>query len=242
MGEDRLQLRAEHQPPRRRALARMERIAGEPTAARPLERVVERLLAQAVARQQKPLVARVPERDGEHSVDALGELFAPLKIRPQHHLGVRAGVERVAALAQLGAERVVPVALAVEEQRHAVLHHRLHAAFEVQDREPPVAERCLAVGIEALGVGAAVRDRARGPPHALGVGPLAVPDLACDSTHGRSPPSFATAGRGHCSSARPRRARDVTPGRFNSPAAANRALAGGSGAAIFSWRLPLLVA
>ncbi len=55
--------------------------------------VVERLLAQAIAREDELAHAGVPERQREHPLHALGELLAPLEVRAQHHLGVAAGGE-----------------------------------------------------------------------------------------------------------------------------------------------------
>ncbi len=56
-------------------------------------RVIERLLAEPVPRQQEPPAARVPEREGEHAVQPLQGLGPPGEKRVQNHLGVGARAE-----------------------------------------------------------------------------------------------------------------------------------------------------
>src|SRR5439155_927123 len=58
MGEERLELRAKDD-------------------ARAADEVVERLLAQPVSRQDQLAPARIPDRQREHAVHALGEVLSP---------------------------------------------------------------------------------------------------------------------------------------------------------------------
>ena len=53
-----------------------------------VERVEQRLLADAVARQQQLLAAPVPEREREHAVQVLDAGGAVLLVEVRDHLGV----------------------------------------------------------------------------------------------------------------------------------------------------------
>ena len=113
----------------------------EPIAA---EVVVDRLLAEPVAREEQALPARVPDGEGEHPAQALGERVAPLLVTVDQDFGVAAGAEDVAPGDQLLAQPEVVVDLAVEgDGDGAVLVlHRLRAGLrEVDDRQPPVPQR-----------------------------------------------------------------------------------------------------
>src|SRR5207247_1626349 len=83
----------------------------------------------------------VPDGEGEHPAQALGERVAPLLVPVDQDFGVAAGAEDVAPGDQLLAQPEVVVDLAVEgDGDGAVLVlHRLRAGLrEVDDREPPV--------------------------------------------------------------------------------------------------------
>ena len=57
----------------------------------------ERLLAEAVAGEQEPLAARVPEREREHAVEVLDEAVAVLLVEVRERRRVAGARERVAA-------------------------------------------------------------------------------------------------------------------------------------------------
>ena len=50
----------------------------------------ERLLSKAIAREDQRALMWDPQRAREHPLDAFEDLFAPLQISPQEHLGVSA--------------------------------------------------------------------------------------------------------------------------------------------------------
>ncbi len=106
--EDRLDLRAQHQP-----------------------RIVfvdeQRLLAGAVAGQQQRAVARVPQREREHAVEARDSGGAPRLPRRDDDLGVALRAKREALGDQLLAQFLEVVDLTVEAERHATVgaEHRL---------------------------------------------------------------------------------------------------------------------
>ena len=75
-------------------------------------------------------------------------------------------LQRVAAGEQLLAQLGVVVDLAVEDDDDGavLVGHRLRAAGDVEDREPPVAEADAVADVEAVAVGAAVDDACRSSP------------------------------------------------------------------------------
>ena len=105
---------------------------------------VERLLAQAVARQDELAVPAVPGREGEHADRPLQRRRdAPGGQRFHQHLGVRVPAKPLARPAEFGAQVAGVVDLAVEHQDHpaVVRHHRLRTGGrEIDHREPRVAE------------------------------------------------------------------------------------------------------
>ena len=77
--------------------------------------IVERLDADAIAREQQRAAAAVPERDAEHAAQVRERVLAPLLVGVDDGLGVGVGVERVAVGDELGAQLAVVVDLAVED-------------------------------------------------------------------------------------------------------------------------------
>jgi hypothetical protein len=126
MAPQRLQFGAEHQ-----------RVAGPA--------VVQRLLADAVARQPQAALAAVPQRQSEHAVAAAQAfLHAPGGERRQQHLGVGVAAEartrRFESRAQLG--EVVDLAVVGE---HVAAIHRGHRLVpqrrQVEDAQALVRQR-----------------------------------------------------------------------------------------------------
>src|SRR5260221_11645590 len=63
--------------------------------------IVERLLAEPVARQEQRLARGVPQRKGEHPVEPLETRLAPLLPGMDNYLGVATGAEVVAERREL---------------------------------------------------------------------------------------------------------------------------------------------
>jgi hypothetical protein len=103
---------------------------------------IQRLLAEAVAREQQPLLARVPHREGELAAQVVHHFEAPVLVGAQQHLGVGIEREAVTALRELGAQLAEVVDLAVERERDArgLVAHGLARAVRVDDGEAAVAE------------------------------------------------------------------------------------------------------
>src|SRR4029077_16764862 len=64
----------------------------------------ERLYPHTVTDQEQLLGPGIPDREGEHAIEPLGELVSPLQIGAQHDLRVAAGIELVPELPQLAAQ------------------------------------------------------------------------------------------------------------------------------------------
>src|SRR6185295_17894666 len=124
-------------------------------------RVIERLLAKAIARREERPARLVPERKREHAVEAGDTVGAELLIEMNDRLGVRARSESMPLRGQRGAVILMVVDLAVE--RHpdgaVLVRHRLPPGLtEIDDTEAAVREDDARVGalIQAEVVGAAV--------------------------------------------------------------------------------------
>src|SRR3989442_13861904 len=105
-------------------------------------------------------------------------------------LAVGRGLEAMAARLELRAQRAIVVDLAVahDPYRAGLVHQRLRAAGHVDDGQPAVSERRLAVDPAALAVRPALREGARHPVHQVGAVETTLgADQACDSTHGTTP-------------------------------------------------------
>ena len=122
---------------------------------------VQRLDAEAVAREQQPALARVPDGEGEHPAQVLEHALAALLVEVDEDLGVAAGGEAVAGALEIVPQRRVVEDLAVLHDVHgAVLgRDRLAAAGEVDDRQPPRGEGHRPGDGRRRVIGAAVDER-----------------------------------------------------------------------------------
>ena len=140
IGEQGLDLAPEHEPPARAP-------------------VVERLLAHPVAAEDEPPPALVPDGEGEHAVEAPGEIDRrELLGEMGDHLGVAARAQLVAALQQLLAQLAEVVDLAVQDHgdRAVLVGDRRVAGDQVDDREAILRDHRLASGEAPAGVGPAM--------------------------------------------------------------------------------------
>src|SRR5688572_4358509 len=152
-------------------------------------RVVERLDAEAIAREHQRLRRLVPHGQAEHALEILEGVAATHLPGVDDGLRVRAGPEDVAGGGETAGQLTVVVDLAVEDDpRAAVLAgHRLMAGVEIDDVEAPDAEPGRPADDEAgtvrttMGetIGHRFENRLVGPP----VG--ARQDVAHDATHER---------------------------------------------------------
>ena len=130
MGEERLHFRAEQE----------EAVGVVP---------VERLDADAVAAEDQPLLAVVPQGDGPHATEAIEGLGTPRHPGLEDHLGVTVGAEGAAGSLQFLPQRGVVVDLAVEDHVVAAVgggHGLVAQRAQLDDGQPAVAEGDGAVG------------------------------------------------------------------------------------------------
>ena len=164
------------------------------------QRVVQRLDAQPVARQEQGLAVAVPEREGEHAAKAVDAGLAPGLPGVDDDFGVAAGVEHVAERLQLRDQFLVVVDLAVEDDAHAVVFvvERLLAGGQVDDRQAPVPQADARLDMQAALVRAAMELGFVHPVQhgTIDVAPAAGIENAGDAAHGQcscSPCRFADA-------------------------------------------------
>ena len=65
---------------------------------------IERLLAEAVSREHQPVLARVPEREGERAAQLLHHFLVPVLVGAQQELRIAGAAECIAAPAELLAQ------------------------------------------------------------------------------------------------------------------------------------------
>ncbi len=124
-------------------------------------RRVERLLAEAVAREEDLALVQVHDGEREHPAQALHHGRAVRRVERGEDLGVAGGPHRVSAPHEVRAQLVMVVDLAVEGHDVAAVgrDHRLRSVRAVDDRQPCVREPDPALGPHVQLVGPAVADR-----------------------------------------------------------------------------------
>ena len=154
--------------------------------------VVQRLLAEAVARQVQRAGVLVPQRQREHAHAAPQRVVhAPVLERGEQRLGVGVPAPRGGGGAKLGPQREVVVDLAVEGDHPAPAgrgHGLVPGGREVHDRQPAVRQRQAGRRVQphAAVVRPAVPDRI-GHGRAMGAGGIsrerAAGEEACKAAH-----------------------------------------------------------
>ena len=125
-----------------------------------MQRVMQRLLAQPVSRQQQRLAPLVVQSDGKHATQLGDAIRAHLFVEMDDHFRIRVGVKLVAAAFQLRAQLEKVVDLAVEYATDAAVFvvDGLPAAGEIDDAQPAHAQAYVATGVDAFIVGSAVNN------------------------------------------------------------------------------------
>src|SRR5881396_2603272 len=166
----------------------------------PRERVVQRLDAEPIAREEQPPPGPIPEREGEHAIQALDAALAIVFVRVHDRLGVAARPVAVAPRLEARAQRGVVVDLAVVDDPDGLVlvGHGLVTARHVDDRQPAMAESDRPVEQQALAVRPAMAEHVAHPfetRFVLGLPGVALDDSR-DAAHG-SARALANAGRRH---------------------------------------------
>ena len=126
-------------------------------------RVVQRLDAECVARQEQRFFLDIVNRKGEHTAQTRQHLFLPLLKAVDQHLAVGFGRKRVTLCLQRLAQLLVVVDFTVECENHGLVlvEDRLVACIQVDDGQAPEAHANGVVGVKAVGVGTAMGDDLR---------------------------------------------------------------------------------
>ena len=125
--------------------------------------VVQRLDAEVIACGEQRLRAGIPQREGEHAAQARDQPFAPCMPTRYESLGIARGAKGPSAARELVAQLAEVVDLAVEDHGDLAVgtRHRLRAAGDVDDGQAAVSQVRPAGIEEAVGIGPAMRERAR---------------------------------------------------------------------------------
>src|SRR5439155_1656953 len=136
----------------------------------------------------------VPERAREHPVEPREGLEPFVDVERKEHFRIRPGAEHVAPLLELGFQLRVVVDLAVVADAHLAVRrlHRLLAARQVDDAQPPVRECHGSALVESLLVRTPMAQDFGHPMQALAGRSTSRIELenAADSAHGQLPPSW----------------------------------------------------
>src|SRR5580704_1811601 len=158
--------------------------------------IVQGLDAEAVARKEKPLVARIPNREGPHAVEAQLAFRSPLGISGEHDFTIRFGNKAVPELTETFAQLDEVVNFAIEGKPVTPIgvRHWLPAAIRhIEDGQPAMAQPEAIGGkvLEAAPVGPAVRKAIRESAKFVRArSPARVSPISCNSTHNVSVISY----------------------------------------------------
>jgi len=155
-----------HRPRHPRVGQQRPQLRGEDQLAIPLP-VEERLLTGAIAGQLENLLPLVPDREGEHPVEALDEVRAVLLVHVGDDLGVHSGAEAVAEGLQLGPHRpaVVDLAVAGAPDRLVLVGKRRGAGLDVDDGQAAKSQVAVSPEGEPLAIRPPVGQRGGHPAH-----------------------------------------------------------------------------
>jgi hypothetical protein len=133
---------------------------------------VERLLPDAVAREDEPLAGAVPDGDREHPLERRREVRAVLLVHVRNHRRVARARDVVPEGLEVAPHVLEVVELAVEDRDDVsgLVRCGLVARDEVDDAQAPVAEDAASEARDAARVGPPVEERLGHPRDDLRVG------------------------------------------------------------------------
>ena len=149
-------------------------------------RVQQRLLADAIAREEQRLVALVPNGESEHAAQVFGAIDAILVVSVHDGLSVAVGIEPVTTAFEFLAQLAIVVDFAVENDppRLVGIVNRLLAAFQIDDGESTHRETDTIVEIKAVFVRTAMMDRRVHLREQIAIDGRAITtNDACNSAH-----------------------------------------------------------
>src|SRR5690606_31752054 len=148
--------------------------------------VVERLLAQMIARHQQAPAARIPECECEHAAKVLEEPIAVALIERDDDFAIAVREEDMSASLEIAPELSIVVDLAIgdEADRTVVAAQRLCAAPQVDDRKPPMTQCRELIVIDTLAVGASMSERIEHAAYRCFAAGTIIGEKRCDTAHG----------------------------------------------------------
>src|SRR4029450_11434959 len=127
----------------------------------PVDRIEQRLFAEAVARDEQPAAGSIPDREDIHALESVDEVDPVLLVQVDENFGVRSRGERVPGGQQPAPQGREVVDLAVQHRPDGAVFVRewLVTALNVDDAEAAGAESEVgpSIYVEALGEGTPVR-------------------------------------------------------------------------------------
>ena len=126
-----------------------------------MNRVIDRFLAHAVARQEQFSVLAIPQRKGCLPAQMFHAIVAIFLVEMKDAFGVGARPELVPALdkVRIQVREVMRFAVEDDPERFVFVGNGLVAAFDVDDGEPPHAQTDARFHMEAVAIRSAVDDR-----------------------------------------------------------------------------------
>jgi len=123
-----------------------------------VENIVEGLDAQPVPGEERPLLPRVPDQEGEHPVQLVKAGLAIFFVEMEDHLSIRVGGKPVPLPCQALADLEVIVYLPVKDDPDGpvLIAHRLVTAGDVDDTQAAMGQGRVPVEVKALVVRAAM--------------------------------------------------------------------------------------
>src|ERR1044072_6767225 len=128
-------------------------------------KVIERLNAESIARDEELFLLRVPDREGTHAAQKIDAAATMLFVKMENRFRVAVCAIDVTARFQLVAIIGVIVDLAVVDdlKRAIPVDHRLMPRGDVDDAQAAVAETDIRVNEDPRFVGSAMRDHVAHP-------------------------------------------------------------------------------
>src|SRR5579871_4935457 len=115
-------------------------------------KILKRLDAQMIARQEHDAAAIIRNREGKHAPKALNAALAPFLPGVNNDFGIRRRPERVARGLQFGPQlaEIVQLAIVGDPDLAVFVRHRLTAGDEVDDRQAAMAQSNGTMNMHAL--------------------------------------------------------------------------------------------
>src|SRR5580692_4397056 len=151
-----------------------------------VQRIMQRLLAHPVTRQQQQFAAVIVQGNGEHASQFLHALGPHFLIQVKDNFSIRMGVKAMTATFKLLAQlrKVIDFSVKNDPQARVFVVNRLSPAGKVNDTQAAHPESYGALRVDALVVRTAVNNGLTHPADVFGINYFSLPaDHAGYSAH-----------------------------------------------------------